>query len=105
MTQPSEDNSTSNLQVSLIESFLSFIANSFRKITAILLIIVTVLFIIKYSDILLSFIDFNLTDPQILLPLGVSTGLVFYLTTMLATPIPVALGIGLIIYLVINSII
>ena len=113
MTQPRENNQQDNLQPSLQESFIYPIVNNIGQVignvigkTIISLLLITIVLLgIKYQGGFPSLlgVDINLTDPQIMIPLGASTGLIFYLTAILSTPVSVAFGIGFILFLLISK--
>ena len=109
MTQPQNNNisQSDNQQPSLTEKlFVSLIENLSQALGKILwssIIIGIIIFFINNHNDLFSLVGFELGDPHILIPLGVSTGLVFFLTTMLSTPVSVAVGVALIIYLIFDQ--
>ena len=102
-----ESNQQDNLQSPLLESFLNPIlnnlGNAIGKIIASLLPIAIIIWVIKSKINVLSIFGIDTQHLQTFLPLGLSTGLLLYLTAALSTPVTVAFGIAVIIFLLISN--
>lgn len=108
MKELTDNNQNRNLGITFTQKIANNLVENvggiIYKIIGILITIIVALYIIKHPANFLSIVDFDLTNPEIFLPLGASAGLVVFMTAFLSTPVSVAIGVSMLIYLLISSI-
>lgn len=100
MTQSQQNDSQSSIGNKFFNSLLENIGQTIGKVLGLIIAIGLIGFVLSNHNDLFSFIGFDLGDPRILIPLGASTGLVVFMTTILSTPISVSLGVAILMYLI-----